>query len=158
MCRIWHAQLMHQLSFIVHIISLSPCLILLVVMNLMTTTSPNTSSVPLRATISCNILQPQLPYDLHDAQLEGICKAIDDMDLMVLTPTGSRKNGYFTMYMLLMLSLATKPELIQPLKKKVPPNPVMVLIFPTNGVEEEQSANKKKNWNIGSIEDMGFVP
>jgi hypothetical protein len=32
------------------------------------------------------ILQPQLPYDLHDAQIEGICKAIDGVDIMVLTP------------------------------------------------------------------------
>jgi len=41
------------------------------------------------------------------------------------------------MYMLLMLSLVARPELIQPSRKKVPPNPVMVIVFPTNGVEEE---------------------
>ena len=64
--------------------------------------------------IAHSVLQPQLPYDPHDAQLEGICKAIDGLDLMVLTPTGSGKTGYFTMYMFLMLSLATKPELILP--------------------------------------------
>jgi len=87
--------------------------------------------------LACRVLQPQLPYDPHDAQLEGICKAIDGVDIMVLTPTGFRKTGYFTMYMLLMLSLAAKPELIQPSMKKVPPNPVMVILFPTNRVEEE---------------------
>ena len=93
-------------------------------------------STPEGHNIARSILRPQLPYDPHDAQLEGICKAIDGVDLMVLTPTGSGKTGYFTMYMLLMLPLATKPELILPWKK-VPSNPVMVLIFPTNGVEEE---------------------
>jgi superfamily II DNA/RNA helicase len=94
-------------------------------------------STPKGHNLACRVLQPQLPYDPHDTQLEGICKAIDGVDIMVLTPTGSGKTRYFTMYMLLMLSLAAKPELIQPSMKKVPPNPVMVIVFPTNGVEEE---------------------
>ena len=42
------------------------------------------------------ILRPQLPYDPHDAQIEGICKAIDGVDIMVLTPTGSRKTCYLS--------------------------------------------------------------
>ena len=45
------------------------------------------------------ILRPQLPYDPHDYQLEGICKAVDGVDIMVLTPTGSGKTGYYIMYM-----------------------------------------------------------
>ena len=94
-------------------------------------------STPEGHNLARRVLRPQVPYDPHDAQLEGICKAIDGVDIMVLTPTGSGKTGYFTMYMLLMLSLAAKPELIQPSMKKVPPNPVMVIVFPTNGVEEE---------------------
>ena len=82
------------------------------------------------------VLRPQLPYDPHDAQLEGICKAIDGVDIMVLTATGSGKTEYFTMYMLLMWSLAVSPELIGPTKKTVPQNPAIVIVFPTNGVEE----------------------
>ena len=38
--------------------------------------------------------------------LEGICKAIDGIDIMVLIQSGSEKTGYLTMYMLLLLSLA----------------------------------------------------
>jgi hypothetical protein len=79
-----------------------------------------------------SILRPQLPYDPHDAQLEGICKAVDGTNIMILTPTGSRKTGYLTMYMLLMISLAANPELVALLMKKVPQNPVMVMVFPTN--------------------------
>ena len=89
-----------------------------------------------------NILRPQLPYDPHDPQLEGICEAVDGVDIMVLTCTGSGKTGYFTMYMLLMLSLAANPGLVKPLKKEVPSNPVMVVVFLTNGVEEEMVCRK----------------
>jgi hypothetical protein len=59
------------------------------------------------------------------------------VDIMVLTPTGSGKTGYLTMFMLLVRSLAADSGLVKPWKKKVCQNPVMVNVFPTNGVEEE---------------------
>jgi hypothetical protein len=94
-------------------------------------------STPAGHRLAHSTLRPQLPYDPHDAQLEGICKAIDGIDMMVLTPTGSRKTGYLTMYMLFMISLAANTKLVAPAMKKVHQNPVMVMVFPTNGVEEE---------------------
>jgi hypothetical protein len=45
------------------------------------------------------------------------------------------------MYMPLILSLAANPGLVKPLKKEVPSNPVMVIVFPTNGVEEKMVCN-----------------
>jgi hypothetical protein len=60
-------------------------------------------STPEGHNLAHRVFQPQLPYDPHDAQLKRICKVIDRVDIMVLTPTGSGKTGYFTMYMLLML-------------------------------------------------------
>ena len=86
------------------------------------------------------ILRPLLPYDPHDDQLEGICKMIDGINLMALTRTGSGKTGYYIMYMLLLLALSKDPRIIAPAKKSVPKNPVMVLVFPTNGVEEEMAS------------------
>ena len=83
------------------------------------------------------ILQPQLPYDPHDAQIKDICKAIDGVDIMVLTPTGTGKTGYLTMYMLLVQLLVADSGLVKPWKKKVCQKLVMVNVFPTNGVEEE---------------------
>ena len=83
------------------------------------------------------VLRLQLPCDPYDAQIEGICKAVDGVDLMVLTPTGSGKTGYLTMYMLLIRSLAANPGLVLPQIKRVFQNPIMVNVFPTNGVEEE---------------------
>ena len=83
------------------------------------------------------VLRQLLPYDPHDDQLEGICKMIDGINLMALTRTGSGKTGYFIMYMLLLLALSKDPSIVAPAKKSVPKNPVMVLVFPTNGLEEE---------------------
>ena len=63
----------------------------------------------------------------------------DGVDLMALTRTGSGKTGYFTMHMLLLIALSKDPTIVAPfkLKRKVPANPAMVIVFPTNGVEEE---------------------
>jgi hypothetical protein len=65
--------------------------------------------------------------------LEGICKAVNGIDIMVLTPTGSRKTGYLTKYILFVISSAANPKLVAPVTKKVCQNPVMVMVFPTNG-------------------------
>jgi hypothetical protein len=62
---------------------------------------------------------------------------IDSVNLMVLTHTSSGKTGYFTMYRLLLLALSKGLNIVVPAKKSVPKNPVMVLVFPTNGVKEE---------------------
>jgi hypothetical protein len=61
----------------------------------------------------------------------------DGVDLMALTRTGSGKTGYFTMHMLLLIALSKDPTIVAPfkLKRKVPANPAMVIVFPTNGVK-----------------------
>jgi ATP-dependent helicase YprA (DUF1998 family) len=53
-------------------------------------------STPAGHRLAHSILRPQLPYDPHDAQLEGICKAVDGINIMVLTPTGSGKTCYLS--------------------------------------------------------------
>jgi hypothetical protein len=83
------------------------------------------------------VLRPLLLYNPHDDQLEGICKMIDGINLMALMRTGSRKTGYFIMYMLLLLALSKDPSIVAPAKKSMPKNPLMILVFPTNRVEEE---------------------
>jgi Lhr-like helicase len=87
---------------------------------------PNIYSVHLLATDLLAQFSGSTTYDPHDAQLEGICKAVDGINIMVLTPTGSGKTGYLTMHILLMISLAANPELVAPSMKKVCQNPVMV--------------------------------
>jgi hypothetical protein len=62
---------------------------------------------------------------------------INGIDLMALTCTGSGKTGCLMMYMLFLLVLLKDPSIVMPAKKYVLKNTVMVLVFPTNGVEEE---------------------
>jgi hypothetical protein len=42
--------------------------------------------------------------------------------------------------MLLLLARSKDPRIVTWAKKSVPKNPVMVLVFPTNGVEEEMAS------------------
>lgn len=48
-----------------------------------------------------------LPYVPHDYQVEGVCKTLDGIDLLAITPTGSGKTGYLSMYMLVVLAATT---------------------------------------------------
>jgi hypothetical protein len=52
-----------------------------------------------------------LPYDPHDYQIEGICCSLDGMPLLAITPTGSGKTGFYTMYMLVVLAVVKDPTL-----------------------------------------------
>jgi hypothetical protein len=62
------------------------------------------------------------------------------INLMALTRTGSGKTGNFIMYMLFLLALSKHLRIVAPAKKSVPKNLVMVLVFPTNRVEEEMAS------------------
>ena len=81
-------------------------------------------------------LQPLLPYDPHDNQLEGICKMINGINLMALTHTDQ---VFYNVYVTFAGTLKD-PRIISPAKKSVPKNQVMVLVFPTNRVEEEMES------------------
>jgi len=52
------------------------------------------------------ILVKYLPYEPHTYQLDGICPALDGIDLLVTIPTGSGKTGYLIMLMLVVLVLS----------------------------------------------------
>ncbi len=48
------------------------------------------------------LIRPQLPHDIHDYVLEGICKAVDGSHVLAVAPTGGGKTGYFYGYILLL--------------------------------------------------------
>jgi hypothetical protein len=50
------------------------------------------------------------------------------------------KDRVFIMYMLFLLALSKDLRIVAPAKKFVPKNLVMVLVFPTNRVEEEMAS------------------
>jgi hypothetical protein len=70
-----------------------------------------------------------LLYDPHDYQIEGICCSLDGTDLLALTPTGSGKTGFYTMYMLVVLAVLADPTLCP--TAKFPIDPCLLVICPT---------------------------
>ena len=83
------------------------------------------------------LIRPQLPHDIHDYVLEGVCKAVDGIHVLAVAPTGSGKTGYFYGYILLLKALEKLSPPCALLKRKFPRNPAMVIVFPTKGLEEE---------------------
>lgn len=57
------------------------------------------------------ILKELLPYEPHDVQIEGVCKALDKIDLFAVLPTGSGKTSFLSMYMLVVLAIQTLVDL-----------------------------------------------
>ncbi|KAI1781978.1 hypothetical protein LXA43DRAFT_1152807 [Ganoderma leucocontextum] len=85
-------------------------------------------------------LQSQLPFTPHDYQLEGVGQLLDGKDLVAVLATGSGKTGYYLIYMLMLCELSKNPALCQAPYPPAPKDPCMVIIYPTNGLEEEQAA------------------
>jgi ATP-dependent helicase YprA (DUF1998 family) len=85
------------------------------------------------------ILQDRLPYDPHDYQVHGICKSLDGIDLMAVTPTGSGKTTLLTGYMHVMLAILDNPELCPRAQFRVKKDPVrvMIVVCPTKALQED---------------------
>jgi superfamily II DNA or RNA helicase len=82
-----------------------------------------------------SILQPLLPFQPRDAQLDGICAVLDGMNLLAILPTGFGKTGLFYMYMLIMRALSNDPSLCP--TRKFSKDPIMVAVCPTKFIEEQ---------------------
>ena len=51
------------------------------------------------------LLRPRLPHDLHDYIIEGLCKAVDGVHVLLVVKTGSGKTGLFYGYILIIHAL-----------------------------------------------------
>ncbi|KIY49882.1 P-loop containing nucleoside triphosphate hydrolase protein, partial [Fistulina hepatica ATCC 64428] len=80
------------------------------------------------------------PYVPHDYQLEGIVQTLDRKNLVVITPTGSGKSGYFCMPMRILLAISRDPSIVAPYQYNIPDRPKAIFIFPTNALEEQMAA------------------
>ena len=94
-------------------------------------------STPEGLLLARQLLHPQLPHDIHDHILEGICKALDGIHVLAIMKTGEGKTGYFYGYILLLRALQELSPHCSLLKTNYPQNPAMVIVFPTKGLEEE---------------------
>ncbi|KAJ6456290.1 hypothetical protein C8R47DRAFT_1227926 [Mycena vitilis] len=60
------------------------------------------------------ILLAALPtFEPHDYQLDGVCKILDKIDLVAVTPTGSGKTGFIFLSLLVMMAIE-KRVLVSP--------------------------------------------
>ncbi|TFK35919.1 hypothetical protein BDQ12DRAFT_668286 [Crucibulum laeve] len=62
-------------------------------------------STPEGLQLAQKLLWPQLPHNIHDYVLEGICKAVDGTDILAVTKTRGSKSWYFYGYLLLLQAL-----------------------------------------------------
>ncbi|KAI0753497.1 P-loop containing nucleoside triphosphate hydrolase protein, partial [Daedaleopsis nitida] len=99
--------------------------------------------------IISDIVFSKLGYYPHDYQLDGVCKSLDGIDLLAILATGSGKTGFFIMYMLVLQELSDNPSRCSP-PYRMPPDPAMVLVYPTVGLEAEMAATLEKA-NITSV-------
>src|ERR1700728_4073232 len=80
--------------------------------------------------LCCNILKGTLlMYQPHDWQVEGVCQSLDGVDLLAITPTGSGKTSYYTMYILVVLAVLKDPSLCP--TAKFLKNACLIVICPT---------------------------
>ncbi|KAJ7497874.1 hypothetical protein B0H11DRAFT_2384732 [Mycena galericulata] len=88
------------------------------------------------------ILEPTpVPYIPHDHQLEGVCKSLDGVNLFAITPTGSGKTSYYTIYIIVVLAVVKDPSLCP--SAKFPENPYLLVICPTIPLQLEMADNMR---------------
>ncbi|KAJ7613611.1 P-loop containing nucleoside triphosphate hydrolase protein [Mycena polygramma] len=89
------------------------------------------------------ILLAALPtFEPHDYQLDGVCKILDKIDLVAVTPTGSGKTGFLFLSLLVMMAIAANPALCPSVI--FPKDPAMVVVCPTNSIEQQLEQNMAK--------------
>ena len=92
-----------------------------------------------------------LGYTPHDYQIEGVCKVLDGANLIAVLPTSGGKTGYYTMYMLVLLVLSQNSQYQDRARCSVPADPCMVMVYPTNGLEEEQVCSSYAQSHLDSM-------
>ncbi|KAJ7769073.1 P-loop containing nucleoside triphosphate hydrolase protein [Mycena maculata] len=89
------------------------------------------------------ILLDALPhFEPHSYQMDGICKVLDGVDLVAVTPTGSGKTGFLFLTILVMIAISKNPSLCPAVK--FPNDPTIVVVCPTNSIEQQMEENMTK--------------
>ncbi|KAJ7861438.1 P-loop containing nucleoside triphosphate hydrolase protein [Mycena olivaceomarginata] len=89
------------------------------------------------------ILLDALPtFEPHTYQMDGVCKVLDKIDLVAVTPTGSGKTGFFFLTILVMIAITANPSLCP--SASFPKDPAIVVVCPTNSIEQQMEENMAK--------------
>ncbi|TEB18491.1 hypothetical protein FA13DRAFT_1821800 [Coprinellus micaceus] len=79
----------------------------------------------------------------HDYQLDGIIICLDGRSLLATMATGSRKTGFFSFLMIVMIHISRNPTIALG-GVTFPPNPAMVLVMPTKALQYDMEKNLSK--------------
>ncbi|KAJ7792475.1 hypothetical protein B0H14DRAFT_3499209 [Mycena olivaceomarginata] len=74
--------------------------------------------------------------------MDGVCKVLDGVDLVAVTPTGSGKTAYLFLSILVMMAISKTPSLCPAVK--FPKDPAIVVVCPTNSIEQQLDENMAK--------------
>ncbi|KAJ6618975.1 hypothetical protein B0H10DRAFT_2217247 [Mycena sp. CBHHK59/15] len=74
--------------------------------------------------------------------MDGICKVLDGVDLVAVTPTRSGKTAYLFLTILVMMAISKTPLLCPAIN--VLKDPAIVVVCPTNSIEQQIDANMEK--------------
>ena len=89
------------------------------------------------------LLQDLWPHTPRDHQLQAVTKALDGTDVLVLLPTGAGKTAILIMFMLVLNYLKKNPDKFAQYSTRLPVDPIMIVVYPTNCLEEEQVRREK---------------
>ena len=86
----------------------------------------------------CRILRGLWSYTPRDHQLEVVAKVLDGTDVLTILPTGAGKTGILIMFLLVLKHMKENPGEFEQLSARFPTNPIILVVYPTNCLEEEQ--------------------
>jgi ATP-dependent helicase YprA (DUF1998 family) len=84
------------------------------------------------------VVQDLWPHVPRDHQLEAVTKALDGTDVLAILPTGAGKTAIITMFVLVLNHMKENPAEYAQHGARFPADPIAVVVYPTNCLEEEQ--------------------
>ena len=83
-------------------------------------------------------LQGPWSHTPRDYQIEAVAKLLDGSDVLAILPTGAGKTAILMMFMLVLDHMRLNPERLPSHCRHFPEEPIVVVVYPTNCLEEEQ--------------------
>ena len=84
------------------------------------------------------VIQGLWPHTPRNHQIEAVAKLLDGVDVLAILPTGAGKTAILTMFMLILDHAKLNPECYPSHRRQFPEEPIVIIVYPTNCLEEEQ--------------------
>lgn len=84
------------------------------------------------------VLRDLWPHVPRDHQIEAVAKLLDGIDVLAILPTGAGKTAILTMFVLVVDYLKCNPGQFPSNCREFPADPIVVAVYPTNSLEEDQ--------------------